>query len=94
MHLFGTLGFISFGIGLLINLYLLILKILGHDIWGKPILILGLIFLLGGVQLITIGILAEIAVRTYFESQDKKTYKVRKVYQQDKQAKPELDITV
>jgi hypothetical protein len=31
-----------------------------------------LIFLLGGIQLITIGILAEISVRTYFESQNKK----------------------
>jgi glycosyltransferase involved in cell wall biosynthesis len=93
MHLFGTLGFISLGIGLLINLYLLVLKIMGHDIWGKPILILGLIFLLGGIQLITIGILAEIAVRTYFESQDKKTYKVRRVYHKEKE-KPELDITV
>jgi glycosyltransferase involved in cell wall biosynthesis len=94
MHLFGTLGFISFGIGLLINLYLLVIKIMGHDIWGKPILILGLIFLLGGIQLITIGILAEIAVRTYFESQDKKTYKVRKVYQKNREVKAELDITV
>jgi hypothetical protein len=94
MHLFGTLGFISFGIGLLINLYLLVLKIMGHDIWGKPILILGLIFLLGGIQLVTIGILAEISVRTYFESQDKKTYKVRKLYQKEKQTKAELDITV
>src|SRR5215203_3749244 len=94
MHLFGTMGFISFGIGVLINLYLLVLKIMGHDIWGKPILILGLIFLLGGIQLITIGILAEISVRTYFESQDKKTYKVRKVYQKEKQVKEELDITV
>jgi glycosyltransferase involved in cell wall biosynthesis len=93
MHLFGTLGFISLGIGFLINLYLLVLKIMGHDIWGKPILILGLIFLLGGIQLITIGILAEISVRTYFESQDKKTYKVRRVYHKEKE-KPELDITV
>jgi glycosyltransferase involved in cell wall biosynthesis len=93
MHLFGTLGFISLGLGLLINLYLLVLKIMGHDIWGKPLLILGLIFLLGGIQLITIGILAEISVRTYFESQDKKTYKVRKVYREEK-TKPELDITV
>ncbi len=93
MHLFGTLGFISFGLGLLINLYLLILKILGHDIWGKPILILGLILLLGGVQLITIGILAELAVRTYYESQNKKTYQVRKVYQKEK-VKETLEITV
>ena len=58
------------------------------------VLILGLIFLLGGIQLITIGILAEISVRTYFESQDKKTYKVRKVYQKEKEIKKELDITV
>ena len=93
MHLFGTLGFISFGIGVLINLYLLILKILGHDIWGKPMLILGLILLLGGIQLITIGILAEIAVRTYFESQSKKTYNVRSVFQKAK-APETLEITV
>lgn len=93
MHLFGTMGFISFGLGVLINLYLLVLKILGHDIWGKPLLILGLIFLLGGIQMITIGILAEIAVRTYFESQQKKTYNVRRVYQKEKQADT-LEITV
>ncbi len=94
MHLFGTIGFISLGLGIIINLYLLILKISGHDIWGKPLLILGLIFLLGGIQLITIGILAEIAIRTYFESQDKKTYKVRKVFEKDQQNKPILGITV
>ncbi len=93
MHLFGTMGFISFGLGLLINLYLLIIKILGHDIWGKPLLILGLILLLGGIQLITIGILAEIAVRTYFESQSKKTYNVRKVIRKDMQPET-LEITV
>jgi glycosyltransferase involved in cell wall biosynthesis len=93
MHLFGTMGFISFGLGLLINLYLLILKILGHDIWGKPLLILGLILLLGGIQLVTIGILAEISVRTYFESQSKKTYQVRKLYQKERNTET-LEITV
>src|SRR5678809_112931 len=93
MHLFGTIGFMSFGLGVLINLYLLILKVLGHDIWGKPLLILGLILLLGGIQLITIGILAEIAVRTYFESQQKKTYNVRKIYQKEREAET-LEITV
>jgi glycosyltransferase involved in cell wall biosynthesis len=94
MHLFGTIGFISLGIGIVINLYLLVLKIMGHDIWGKPLLILGLIFLLGGIQLITIGILAEISVRTYFESQNKKTYTVRKVYLSKQEVKPSLEITV
>jgi len=94
MHLFGTIGFISLGIGIVINLYLLVLKIMGHDIWGKPLLILGLIFLLGGIQLITIGILAEISVRTYFESQNKKTYTVRKVFMSKQEVKPALEITV
>ncbi len=94
MHLFGTIGFISFAMGALINLYLLILKILGRDIWGKPLLILGLILLLGGIQLITIGILSEISVRTYYESQKKKTYTVRNVYQPKQEMKPSLEITV
>lgn len=92
MHLFGTLGFMSLGIGILINIYLLILKIMGHDIWGKPMLILGLIFLLGGIQLITIGIIADINMRTYFESQNKKTYNIRNIYRINQPQ--ELDITV
>jgi glycosyltransferase involved in cell wall biosynthesis len=80
MHFFGGLGFLSLGLGVLINTYLLILKILGLDIGGKPILILGMILLLGGIQLITIGIVAEIAIRNYFEGTGKKTYQVRNVF--------------
>lgn len=94
IHLFGTLGFIAFGLGMLINFYLLILKIMGHDIWGKPLLILGLLLLLGGIQLITIGILSEIAVRTYYESQQKKTYNVRRVYSKEGIIKPTPNVTV
>jgi glycosyltransferase involved in cell wall biosynthesis len=86
MHLFGPLGFISFALGALINVYLLILKIAGHDIGGKPLLILGLIFLLGGIQLITIGILAEISMRTYFEGTNKKTYQVRRIVKRNEEA--------
>lgn len=83
MHLFGPVGFVSLGLGIAINFYLLILKIMGHDIWGKPLLILGLILLLGGIQLITIGIIADINMRTYFESQNKKTYTVRNIYRDE-----------
>lgn len=84
MHLFGSVGFMAVFLGVIINAYLLVLKIMGHDIGGKPLLILGLIFLLGGVQLITLGILAEVNVRTYFESQNKKTYQVRKIFDGEK----------
>lgn len=77
MHLFGALGAGIFLLGILINGYLLVEKLLGADIWGRPLLILGITLLLGGVQLITIGIVAELIVRTYFESQNKKTYRVK-----------------
>ncbi|BCD67893.1 glycosyltransferase family 2 protein [Nitratiruptor sp. YY09-18] len=81
MHLFGTLGFISFGIGALIDLYLFILKLFGQDIGGRPLLILGVMLTLVGIQLITTGFLAEIMMRTYYESQNKKPYVVKEIYQ-------------
>jgi glycosyltransferase involved in cell wall biosynthesis len=79
MHLFGVLGLILSLIGAGLNIYLVILKILGQDIWGRPLMILGMIALIGGIQLITVGILAEIMMRTYYESQDKKTYRLRRI---------------
>lgn len=80
MHLFGTMGFAVFSAGVLINIYFLIRKILGDDIWGKPMLLLGILLLLFGVQLITTGIILELQMRTYFESQNKKTYNVRNLH--------------
>lgn len=81
MHLFGGWGVILAGSGSLILLYLLVEKILGNDIWGRPILILGTILVMAGLQLIVLGLLSEMQVRTYYESQGKKTYKVRSLYQ-------------
>ncbi len=80
IHLFGGLGLLAFLLGGMINVYLLVLKIMGEDIWGRPILILGFMLILGGIQLITTGIISEIIVRTYFESQDKKTYRIKSLY--------------
>lgn len=83
MHFFGAIGFVCFFFGLIINLYLLALKIAGNDIWGKPLLILGLMLLLGGIQLITIGIIAEISIRTYYETGRRTTYQIRKIWQKN-----------
>lgn len=79
MHLFGTAGVVAFALGLLINLYLLGLKLMGQDIWGKPLLILGVLLVIGGIQFITIGIIVEIMMRTYYESQNKTVFKVRRI---------------
>ncbi|MGE4587329.1 MAG: glycosyltransferase family 2 protein [Mangrovibacterium sp.] len=79
MHFFGKLGIVTAGIGAVIFLYLLGLKIAGQNIWGKPIMILGLILILMGIQFLTIGILTEIQMRTYYESQRKPTYNIRRI---------------
>jgi len=79
MHFFGMWGMLVFGIGVVINIYLLVLKILGYDIWGRPLLILGILLVLAGFQMITTGIIVEYQMRTYFESQQKKPYRVKKI---------------
>lgn len=80
MHLFGSLGIISFGSGILINTYLLLLKLMGEDIGHRPLLTLGIVLLLAGVQLITTGFIAELIMRTYFESQNKKPYVIKEIH--------------
>lgn len=77
MHLFGTLGGISFALGMLINFYLLILKLFGEDIGTRPLFTIGITLSLIGIQLITTGFIAEILMRTYYESQDKKPYVIK-----------------
>jgi glycosyltransferase involved in cell wall biosynthesis len=78
MHLFGGVGLLMTFIGVILNFYLLILKIMGEDIWGRPLLILGVIAFIGGIQFITFGIITEIQMRTYYESQNKKSYAIRR----------------
>lgn len=81
IHFFGPLGVICLLIGSVISIYLLFLKIMGNDIWGRPILILGVTLVLAGIQFLTFGIIAELVMRVYFESQNKKTYIIREIYQ-------------
>jgi len=79
MHFFGTLGFLMVVIGGAIGLYLLGLKIGGESIGGRPILTFSVVSLIGGIQLITTGFLAEIMMRTYYESQGKKPYTIKQI---------------
>lgn len=80
MHLFGGWGVLSLALGSLILLWMLASKLTGHEIGGRPLLTLGFILFMAGLQLIALGILSEMMVRTYYESQDKKPYKVRKLH--------------
>jgi hypothetical protein len=67
--------------GLCVNAYLVYLKILGEDIGTRPLLTLGMMLIFAGIQLFTIGIVMELLMRTYYESQNKRPYKVRKITQ-------------
>ncbi len=80
IHLFGILGVLLIILGVFINIYLLIVKFgIGQDIGTRPLLIFGLMFILAGIQLFTIGIVMELLIRTYYESQQKRPYRIKKI---------------
>ena len=80
IHLFGILGVLMILLGIGINIYLLIIKFgFDQDIGNRPLLIFGLMFILGGIQLFTIGIVMELLIRTYYESQNKRPYRIKNV---------------
>ena len=81
MHLFGTMGIISFGLGMMINFYMLVLKIFGYSIGTRPLLMLGVLMTFVGILLIVTGFLAELITRTYYGSQNKKPYTIDEIYE-------------
>ena len=80
LHVFGTLGFVASSIGFLMALYMTIQRqFFGISLANRPLLLLAVLLIFIGIQFITIGLLAELVVRTYHESQRKPIYYVRKV---------------
>jgi hypothetical protein len=51
---------------------------MGQDIGDRPLLTLGLLMTVAGIQLITTGFIADLIMRTYYESQGKKVYNIKK----------------
>ena len=80
LHMFGALGFITGGLGSLLMTTLVVERVFFDIPLGpRPLLPIATMFILIGLQFFCFGLLAEILVRTYHESQDKKTYAVRDV---------------
>lgn len=78
LQFFGFSGGSIFIIGMIIELYLTWLKLwCGEDIWGRPLLLLGVLLILSGILLGGIGLIAELVIRTYYESSGKRIYTVR-----------------
>ncbi len=80
LQFFGTFGIAGGFLGFLILLYLTIEKIfLGKSIGGRPLLLLGVLLVIVGIQFIGMGLLGEMIVRVYHETQRKPIYVLKKV---------------
>jgi dolichol-phosphate mannosyltransferase len=80
MHIFGSVGLISLLMGLATGIYLSYLKFaVAQEIGSRPLLLLALLLILFGVQLFCFGLLAELLMRTYYESQQRPIYRIRKI---------------
>ncbi|MDX1522469.1 MAG: glycosyltransferase family 2 protein [Anaerolineae bacterium] len=78
IQIFGSLGLWCFGAGIVIGIYLTFIKFVYQaDLVDRPLLLLAMLLVMIGVQFITMGLLGEMIVRTYHESQDKQIFTVR-----------------
>ena len=93
LQMFGLLGVIMGTLGAIISAYLAYLRLFGNQsIADRPLLLLGILLIFTGFQLVTLGLLAELQIRTYHESQDKPTYVIRELLEPpgvDARAEPE-----
>jgi glycosyltransferase involved in cell wall biosynthesis len=78
IQIFGLIGLLTFALGALIGIYLTFMKLVyGIALAERPLLLLAILLVMIGVQLVTMGLLGEMVVRTYHESQNKPIYTVR-----------------
>jgi len=78
MHVFGLAGLTTLGLGLFLALWLVGEKLLlGTNIGNRPLLLMAVLAILSGVQLFCFGLLSELQMRTYHESQGRPIYRVR-----------------
>lgn len=80
IQFFGPLGLGSSLIGVMISLYLTLRKFyFGEDIGGRPLLLFGVLMIIVGIQVIGMGLIGEMLVRVYHESQKKPIYVIKRI---------------
>lgn len=81
MHFFGGVGFISLFLGVIVGLIAIYLKIAGlRDFVATPLPVFSALLIIVGVQLVLMGVIAEILMRIYYESQNKTPYIVKETF--------------
>jgi glycosyltransferase involved in cell wall biosynthesis len=81
MHFFGRVGLLGVTLGSAILAWLAVYKLLGHELVSEhgPLMIAGGLLLLAGLMMFSTGLLGEVLMRTYFESQGRRIYAVREI---------------
>ncbi len=80
LQMFGLMGLLMGGVGLAVTGWLAYVRLFGNQAIGdRPLLLFGILLIFTGVQLGTLGLLAEMQARTYHESQNKPTYVIRDI---------------
>ncbi len=91
LQIFGLIGGVMLFVGLLVSSYLAYQRLMGYQaLANRPLLLFGVLLIFTGVQLVTIGLLAELQARTYHESQDKPVYVIREVRES---SRPEAEVS-
>jgi glycosyltransferase involved in cell wall biosynthesis len=80
LQVFGVWGLGIFSVGFVISAYLTVLRLMMKiRLSERPLLLLGVLMILMGVQLISMGLLGEMVIRTYHEAQNKPIYVIREI---------------
>jgi glycosyltransferase involved in cell wall biosynthesis len=80
MQIFGLGGLASFALGFAISAYLTYEKLVhGQALAARPLLLLGVLLIVVGLQLMSLGLVADVLARTYYESQHKPPYYLRRI---------------
>jgi len=79
LQMFGGVGLTLGSMGTLVCGWVAYQRFFGYESANRPLLFLGITMVLGGIQLVMTGLLAEMLSRTYHESQDKPTYVIRDI---------------
>ena len=83
LQMFGSVGAVLGLLGGLACAWVTYQRFFGFQSANRPLLFVGIMFVLGGIQLVSVGLLAEMQSRTYHESQDKPTYVIREILESE-----------
>ena len=91
LQMFGGVGLVMGAAGTAVGAWVAYQRFFGYESANRPLLFLGITMVLGGIQLVMTGLLAEMLSRTYHESQDKPIYVIREVLESQPPAADEAE---